>query len=202
VAQVVALLRVSKDFWICATFCATLGGRWRKKSEGGSAVNHPIRLIVSWRASIEQAARRADIAIAGPYTPDNTVHLRRVHTLNQLAHHSPTQHRWLLRRLLLFDKAAARGNEPDIQRHGTQMVACWEAVARAAAKGSLQQSRLTPAEAAARREPCSQQGQLVVRDRHVELGAGRIRGDALDLRARLAEELVQSPCGLSVQSDD
>jgi hypothetical protein len=45
---------------------------------------HPVRLIVSWRAAIEAAARRADIAIGGPYLRDDTVHYRRVATLRQL----------------------------------------------------------------------------------------------------------------------
>jgi hypothetical protein len=164
--------------------------------------HRPDRLVRVWRNAVETAARRADIAVGGPYTPDNTVHLRRVYTLKQLALANPVQHKWLLRRLLLFDKATCRCDEHAIQRHGTQMVAIWEAVARGAAKGSLQQSRLTPAEAAARREPCSQQGELVVRDQHVKLGAGRIRGDMLDLRTRLADELVEPPCSLSVQRDN
>ena len=94
-------------------------------------MSHPYRLIVAWRSAIEQAARRADIAIAGPYTPDNIVHLRRVGTLKQLANRSPVRHKWLLRRLALFDKATCRGDEAKIQQHGTQMVAIWEAVARA-----------------------------------------------------------------------
>jgi hypothetical protein len=34
----------------------------------------------------------------------------------------------LLRRLALFDKATARGAEADIHRHGTQMMAIWEAI--------------------------------------------------------------------------
>ena len=99
-------------------------------------MSHPDRLIVSWRASIETAARRADIAAAGPYSQEDTVHHRRVGTLTRLARTSPTQHRWLLRRLLLFDKAAARGNTSDIHRHGTQIVACWEASAAALARQS------------------------------------------------------------------
>ncbi len=89
---------------------------------------HPDRLIRTWRDAIEAAARRADIAIGGPYLRDDTVHHRRVHTLKQLAGTSPVQHRWLLRRLALFDKATARGNEADICRHGTQMVAIWGTV--------------------------------------------------------------------------
>ena len=139
--------------------------------------------------------------MAGPYTRDDTVHLRRVRTLKQLARTSPTQHKWLLRRLLLFDKATVRGDERSIQHHGKQLAAIWEAVALAAVKGRLQ-TRLAPPEAAARREPCSQQGELVVRDHHVKLGAGRIGGDMLDLRTRLADEPVQPPCSLSVQSDN
>ena len=97
-------------------------------------MTHPHHLIVSWRASIEAAARRADIAVRGSYTRDDTVHHRRVGTLKQLAHTSPVQHRWLLRRLALFDKATARGIEPDICRHGPEMVACWEAVAQLSVK--------------------------------------------------------------------
>jgi hypothetical protein len=70
---------------------------------------HLVRLIVSWRAAIEAAARRADIAIGGPYLRDDTVHHRRVATLRQLRRMSEVRHRWLLRRLLLFDKGPRLG---------------------------------------------------------------------------------------------
>jgi hypothetical protein len=47
-------------------------------------VTHPGKLIVSWRAAIEAATRKADIALVGPYLRDDTVHYRRVATLRQL----------------------------------------------------------------------------------------------------------------------
>jgi len=59
-------------------------------------VTHPHRLIVTWRTSIEAAARRADVAVGGPYTRDDTVHHRRVGTLKQLAHANPIQYQRLL----------------------------------------------------------------------------------------------------------
>jgi hypothetical protein len=173
----------------------------RKSGVTAGETAHPHRLIVSWRTAIEAAARRADIATNGPYSREDTVHLRRVGTLKVLAAAHPVRHKWLLRRLLLFDKATARGDEPAVQRHGAQMVACWDAVAAAEARGGLQR-RTAPPEAAARREPSSQEGEFIVRDRHVELSAGRIRTDVLDSSTQLTDEALQPPFSLSVQCDD
>jgi hypothetical protein len=85
--------------------------------------------------------------------------------------------------------ATARGDEPAIQRHGTQMVACWEAVTAAAVRDGLQR-RAAPPEAAARRESCSQEGELVIRDCHIELSAGRIRAYVLDRSAQFMDEAL------------
>jgi len=61
----------------------------------------------------------ADIAAAGPCTREPPSRLR----AQAACAHQPHPTKWLLRRLLLFDKATAAGNDLDIQRHSTQLVA-------------------------------------------------------------------------------
>jgi hypothetical protein len=92
-------------------------------------MTHPDRLIVTWRTAIEAAARRADIAAAGPYSRDDTVHMRRVGTLKRLAQVSPELHRNFLVVLDLFDRATARGNAAVIQQAGERLVKAWELAA-------------------------------------------------------------------------
>jgi hypothetical protein len=92
-------------------------------------MTNPVRLIVSWRAAIEAAARRADIAIGGPYARDDTVHHRRVSTLRRLRDRDQDYYERLLLALQMFDRATARGDEKAIQTLGTALVTIWDAAA-------------------------------------------------------------------------
>jgi hypothetical protein len=100
---------------------------WKSGVTAGEPA-HPHRLIVAWRAAIEAAARKADIAIGGPYRRTDTVHDRRVSTLSVLRCAREDVYERYLVALELFDRAAARGDAESIQTAGTALVTLWTAV--------------------------------------------------------------------------
>lgn len=92
-------------------------------------MTHPTKLIVTWRAAIEAAARRADVSLGGNYKDGEELHLRRVNTLKVLSAQFSALHKHYLIELDNFDRATIRGDVERIKHHGEQLVATWDAAA-------------------------------------------------------------------------